>query len=113
MVHLQTSAESALRLSAAMIVLATFAVFLRLFARTKIISAVGVEDALISLALCFFLAYQGLFLAGMLGLEIAVADTNSATRSYRRSRFRRHIRLLRDDFATIKQILQGLMIPRD
>ena len=68
MVHLQPSGESGLRLAVSMIVLATLAVAVRLFARSKIIAALAIEDALIVLALCLFGVDQGLLLTGVIAI---------------------------------------------
>ncbi|KAM0794379.1 hypothetical protein BDR22DRAFT_895231 [Usnea florida] len=71
MVHLQPSGKSGVRLSVAIIVISTCAVAVRLFVRSNIISALGVEDAFIVLALCLFWAYQALILDVILAPDSA------------------------------------------
>ena len=78
MAHLQPSGESGVRLNVSLIVIATCAVAVRLLVRSRIISALGVEDALIILALCLFWAYQGVILDGRVIATIDIAVTDCA-----------------------------------
>ena len=77
MVHLQPSGKSGVRLNISLIVIATCAVAVRLLVRSRIISALGVEDASIILVLRLFWAYQGVILDGRVIATIDIAVTDS------------------------------------
>ena len=101
MVHLQPSGKSGVRLSVSIIVILTCAVAVRLFVRSRIISALGVEDALIILALCLFWAYQALILDGKIIATATTAVTDCAIYSYPSSQVGWYFRHHADIFSTI------------